>query len=133
MKKQAQFTVKTDKAMKIAALAFVWGTPLILMACGSGKEKATLETRETKTTENAIDSYASNATEEAKADVETAFATLDKEIAELEARVAATDGEKRAEAEAKLEQLKQQRNELRGDYTKAKFDALVEDVKNAVR
>lgn len=106
--------------------------PLAFLACGPG-EKASMENRETKSAENAIESYADKPSEEAKAEVTEAFAALDKEIAELEARVASASGEARAEADVKLQELKQRRSELKGEYTKAKFDALLEDVKNAVR
>jgi hypothetical protein len=132
MKKQNSIPEKTPVFLKMAALTLVWVAPLSFLACGS-KEKSTMETRETKSAEHAVESYADKPSEAAKADVTEAFAALDKEIAELEARVASTSGEKRAEADVKLQELKQRRSELKGEYTKAKFDALLEDVKNAVR
>jgi hypothetical protein len=132
MKTKNSTISKSLTAAKTVALAFVWSAPVVFVACGSG-EKASIETRETQAAENAIESYADKPSDQAKADVNEAFAVLDKEIAELEARVASTGGEKRAEADAKLQELKERKNELKGDYTKTKFDTLVEDAKNAVR
>lgn len=48
-----------------------------------------------------------------KAEVQRAFADLDKEISELEVRVLKTDGEERARAQYKLDVLKNRRAELR--------------------
>jgi hypothetical protein len=105
---------------------------LVLVGCGS-EQKADIKTAETEGTKKAIENYEANSTDAAKAKVEKAFAELDQEIKELEVRVANTVGEARAEANTKLSELKTRKNELRGDFTEAKFKALIEDVKNSVR
>lgn len=108
------------------------GIALIWVGCGP-KEPANIKTAETEGTKKAIENYEAKGTDAAKANVEQAFAQLDSEIKELEVRVANTTGDARAEADRKLSELRQRRTELRGDFTEAKFNTLIEDVKNSVR
>lgn len=108
------------------------GASLLWIGCGSG-EPANIKTAETEGTKKAIESYEASGTDAAKAKVDRAFAELDQEIKELEVRVANTTGEARAEANSKLTELKERKNELKVDFTEAKFSTLMEDIKKSVR
>jgi len=124
--------MKTGPSRTWILPALLAGFALIGVGCGSG-EKATIKTAETEGTKQAIENYQANSTDAAKAKVEKSFSELDQEIHELEVRVENTSGPARTEADTKLSELKQRRMELRADYTEAKFNALIEDVKNSVR
>lgn len=67
--------------------------------------EAATATLETKKLGAAIDQYVSTPSAENAANVNRAFADLDGEIAELQARVAKTSGSDQAEAQAKLTNL----------------------------
>ncbi|MEO7931899.1 MAG: hypothetical protein ABIT76_01950 [Chthoniobacterales bacterium] len=77
---------------------------------------ATLETKKLGT---AIDQYASTPSAENAADVKRAFADLDGEIAELQARVAKTSGSDQAEAQAKLTNMQTYRAKETARYAAA--------------
>jgi len=108
------------------------GFGIFFSACGSG-DKPPIKTVETESAQRAIDGYESKPTDEAKVKVEQAFNELDGEIKELEVRVEKVTGDTRAEANKKLSDLKARKNELRMDFTEAKFKALADDIKNSVR
>ncbi len=118
--------------------AFVLGSSIALsgvlaLACSKAPAPSEkMHTLETEQGEAAVDSYKNNPTDQNKADVNAALAELDGEIHELEGRVATKEGAEKAEAQAKLDLLKRQRDELARDFTKAKFDALMQDVKAAL-
>ncbi len=76
-------------------------------------------TLETKKLGVAIDLYVSTPSAENAANVKGAFADLDGEIAELEARVAKTGGSDRAEAQAKLTNMQTYRAKETARYTVA--------------
>lgn len=124
--------------MKKSLKAFVLGGAIALagvLAIGCSKAPAPsekLNTLETANGEAAVDSYEKNPTAQNKSDVDAALSELDGEIHELEGRVASKQGVEKAEAEAKLDLLKRQRDELSRDFTKAKFDAVMKDVKAAL-
>jgi hypothetical protein len=128
----------TKGTMKKSFKAFILGGAIALagvLAIGCSKAPAPSEkmhTLETENGESAVDSYQQNPTAQNKADVDTALAELDGEIHELEGHVARKEGQEKAEAQAKLDLLKRQRDELGRDFTKAKFDALMKDVKEAL-
>lgn len=128
----------TKGIMKKSLKAFVLGGAIGLagvLAIGCSKAPAPSEkmhTLETANGEAAVDSYQQNPTAQNKADVDAALSELDGEIHELEGRVASKQGVEKAEAEAKLDLLKRQRDELSRDFTKAKFDAVMKDVKEAL-
>jgi hypothetical protein len=107
-------------------------TSLTLLSTGCGKqEKApTMENRETLKTSEEVQAIHTDQSAAQKAEVERAFADLEKEIRELEVRVEKTEGQVQAEARYKIEALKNRRDELRKEYNQAKFDALVSDVKS---
>jgi hypothetical protein len=100
--------------------------------CGE-KPQSTMSNRETDKASEAIKDYEKNNSAEQKGRVDLAFAELDQEIRELEIRVERTEGEARAEAARKLEGLRQRKDELKGDFTEAKFKALLEDIKTSVK
>jgi TolA-binding protein len=117
-------------------ITFIFATTLALFlflsGCGKREEKPTINTRETENTKGQVEQSKSDMSEGQKAEVEKAFADLEKEIRELEIRVEKTEGEARAEAKYKLDALKIRRDELRKEFNKAKFDALMDDVKSAL-
>jgi hypothetical protein len=109
-------------------------TTLMAITVGCGKrESSTMENRETEKAKEQIEQRRTDSSAGQTAEVERALADLDKEIRELEVRVEKTEGEPRREALAKAEALKNRRDELRRDYSQAKFDALMNDVKAEVR
>jgi uncharacterized protein HemX len=106
---------------------------ITLLAACSDKQQATIKTAETEKAKAQVEQYNASGSKEDKLEAERAFADLDKEIKELEVRVDATSGEARSEAQNKLDDLRKRKIELRVDFTKAKFNALLEDIKSAVR
>jgi DNA repair exonuclease SbcCD ATPase subunit len=117
-----------------ASLVLLCSAALTLVNCSKNEEpRSTLKTLETENTQAQINKYENNNSAEQKAKVESAFAELDSEIKELEVRIARTTGDDRAKAEERLADANKRRAELQADYNEAKFKALVEDVKNAVR
>jgi hypothetical protein len=119
---------------KFLSLALAGMTALSFVACkGKHEPQADITTAETEKAQAQVNRYAENNSEEQKKKVEVAFAALDQEIHELEVRVEATTGDSRAEAQYKLGELKKRRAEIQSDYTEAKFNALIDDIKNAVR
>jgi hypothetical protein len=139
MKHSIQTTDQTPqppspKIFSLLPLALAGLTVFGFVSCNGKKEpQADITTAETVKAQAQVNDYATNNSEEQKKKVEVAFAALDQEIKELELRVEATSGENKAEAQYKLEELKKRRGEIQADYTEAKFNALVEDIKNAVR
>ena len=123
------------KSIKLQSLStlLALGTVLIAWTACSEKPKAQIKTMETANAKTAIETYDANGSNALKLQVEKAFVALDQEIKELEVRVEATTGEKRAEAAYKLQELKKRESELRTDFNEAKFNALIQDIKNSVR
>jgi uncharacterized protein HemX len=117
----------------ITAAVVLGAVPFLGLGCNSKDEEPKMRTMETENAQKQVNAYESNNSEAQKAQVEQAFAELDKEIRELEVRVENTTGEARAEAQFKLDELRMRKTELRVDYTEAKFKALLEDIKNSVR
>jgi hypothetical protein len=116
------------------SLAFLTIAALSLGACRDKREpQADITTAETLKAQTQVNNYAVNNSEEQKKKVAVAFAALDQEIRELEVRVEATTGNDRALAMYKLVELKKRRSEIQSDYNEAKFDALINDIKNSVR
>ena len=117
----------------MAAVAVVGTVPFLSIGCNSKDEEPQLRTMETENAQKQVNAYENNNSDAQKARVDKAFAELDKEIRELEVRVQNTNGEARAEAQFKLDELNKRKTELKADYTEAKFKALLEDIKNSVR
>lgn len=94
-------------------------------------------TFETETLAREIDAYKTNPTAQQKAKVDRAFAELDGEIHELEARLQSTTGAERAETDRKLAGLKSYRNAQRARYAGDRAETLgekaSEGIKDAVR
>jgi len=80
---------------------------------------ARTETLETTKLASALDTFERNPTAENSAEVKEAFANLEGEIAELEARVVKTSGGDRDEAALKLRNLQSYRDAERLRFTKA--------------
>lgn len=126
-------TNRFDSHKPLLSLAAVFGSSaLILTGCNKTPDPAPISTRETENARTEVRNYESSNTQEQKNRVELAFAELDQEIQELEIRVANTHGNQRYEAQQKLDALKAQRDALRDDFTEAKFQALLNDIKKTV-
>jgi hypothetical protein len=110
-----------------------FGAILVSLTACSEKPKAQINTLETAKAQTAVNAYDATGSKELKMESEKAFIALDQEIKELEIRVANTSGEKRTEAAEKLAQLKMRESEIRGDFNAAKFNTLIQDIKNSVR
>jgi len=87
---------------------------------------AKTSTFETARLGGAIDRFEKTPTVENQASVKLAFAELDGEIAELELRVAKTNGNARAEAAAKSANLKKYRDAEMVRFTKARIGTAFE-------
>jgi uncharacterized lipoprotein YehR (DUF1307 family) len=116
----------------ILQLLFIFTLTLIFMGCGK-KEETTFSNRETENAKQEIKAYEKDNSAAQKSEVELAFAELDQEIRELEIRVQKVEGDARVEAQQKLDALRQRKQELKADFTEAKFKALLEDIKNTVK
>lgn len=121
--------IKNQSLLTIIGL----GAVLITLAACSEKPKAEIKTLETVNAQNAVSDYNAIGTDASKQLAEKAFLSLDQEIKELEIRVESTTGEKRQEAANKLAELKTRESEIRTDFNEAKFNTLIEDIKNSVR
>lgn len=116
----------------LAAVASL-GAVLVSLAACSEKPKSEIKTLETVKAQGAVDAYDSSGSKASKQQVEKAFLALGQEIKELEIRINATTGDRRAEAADKLEQLKKRESEIRWDFNEAKVNALIQDIKDSVR
>ncbi len=87
------------------------------------KPTTATKTFETSRLGNAIDRYVSSHSAVDAADANKAFAELDGEIAELQERVAKTDGDDRAEAAGKLANLQSYRTKEQVRFSAAKATA----------
>ena len=118
----------------LLSLAAAFGSSALLLAgCSkSQQDPAPISTRETENTRKEVEDFKYTSTPIQKSRVELAFAELDQEIHELEIRAQNTGGEKSAEAQRKLNDLKAQRDALRSDFTEEKFQALLKQTKEAV-
>lgn len=77
-----------------------------------------------------LDAYRANPSDENKADVKASMALLDSEIKRLEERVdQLPKSSERDATKARVKALKDRRGELASDFRKARFDALMADVK----
>ncbi|MES2310270.1 MAG: hypothetical protein V4507_15560 [Verrucomicrobiota bacterium] len=123
-----------NSPIKTCATLVLGGLMLSLVACKDrdNNKKGDIKTFETERAKSAINNYQETGSNDSKAHVEKAFADLDQEIRELEIRVQATTGEKRAEAQYKLDALKKRASELRTDYNETKFNLLIDDIKKTV-
>jgi hypothetical protein len=115
----------------VLALAVLLVT-LALVSC-SKKEEPSFSNRETENAKQEIKTYEHNNSAAQKGAVELAFAELDQEIRELEIRVQKVEGEARVEAQQKLDALRQRKDQLKSDFTEAKFKALVQDIKSTLQ
>lgn len=123
-----------NKTLQTVSLAAFGAALLGLTACSDRSQpRADITTAETLKAQGQVDQYTNNNTDEQKRKIAVAFAALDQEIRELEVRVDATTGEARAEATYKLEELKKRRSQIQSDFNQAKFDGLINDIKNSVR
>jgi uncharacterized lipoprotein YehR (DUF1307 family) len=113
-------------------LLFIFVLTLLFMGCGK-KEETTFSNRETENAKKEIKIYEKDNSAAQKSAVELALASLDQEIRELEIRVEKVEGEARVEAQQKLDALRQRKDQLKTDFTEAKFKALLEDIKNTVK
>lgn len=111
----------------------VVGTAWMALAACSDKPKARIKTLETAQAQAAVDAYDKTGSDALKALAEKAFLDLDGEIKELEIRVDATTGEQRAEADRKLTELRKRSAEIRAEFNAAKFNTLIQDIKDSVR
>jgi hypothetical protein len=125
--KNKNLTLSRTVLMSMAA-----GAMFLATGC-SDNRRADINTFETAKAKSAVEAYDSTGTNEMKLKAEKAFADLDKEIKELELRVEATNGGNQAEARYKMNELKKRESELRSDFNEAKFNTLIEDIKNSVR
>ena len=74
--------------------------------------------------------YKLNPTDEKKADVKASLALVDTEIDRLETRVDnLPKGDERDATKARVKALKERRSELASDFRKARYEALIADVK----
>jgi hypothetical protein len=122
---------KSLKALVLSGAIVLSG--VLAVACSKAPAPSQkMHTLETEKGEAAVNSYEQNPTDQNKADVDASLADLDGEIHELEGHVARKEGQEKAEAQAKLDLLKRQRDELGRDFTRAKFDAVMRDVKEAL-
>jgi nitrogenase subunit NifH len=115
---------------QMTSILAVAGSAILIVGCDTRKESS-ITTKETEQTESQIQAYERKGTEAQKIEVEQSFTELDKEIQELETRVNETTGDARAEAQAKLDALKDRKTDLRLDFTEAKFKVLLQDIKDA--
>lgn len=123
-----------EHSKRLLSLAAVFGSSsLILTGCSKTEDPAPYSTPETRSTQEAIREYETSRTNGQNSRVELAFAELNREIQELEVRVQETSGEQRLEAQAKLEALKTRRDALRAEFTEARFQALLQEIKSAVK
>jgi TolA-binding protein len=132
--KTPDIQIPSQEARRILALAAVFGSSAMLLAgCSkSDVDPAPISTPETRNVQEEVKDYQRSGTEQQKNRVEQAFDELDQEIRELEIRVEKTSGGQRAEAQRKMEDLKAQRDNLRSDFTEAKFQALIKDIRESV-
>jgi chaperonin cofactor prefoldin len=105
---------------------------VIPMACSKSSNNE-IKTIETVKAQAAVDAYETTGSAELKVQTDKALAELDSEIRELEIRVDSTSGDKRAEAAAKLASLKTRESEIRTNFNIAKFNVLIQDIKDSVR
>jgi len=126
--------MKTTRMNASSIFTFaVAGTAWMALAACSDKPKANIKTLETAKAQAAVDAYDKTGSDALKAQAEKAFLDLDGEIKELEIRVDATTGEQRAEADRKLTELRKRSAEIRADFNAAKFNTLIQDIKDSVR
>jgi enoyl-[acyl-carrier-protein] reductase (NADH) len=124
--------MKSD-SIKSSLVPMLLGVSLLSLTGCTEKPKGEIKTLETMKANAAVKAYDATGSDAAKMEAEKSFIALDQEIKELEIRVDATTGEKRAVAAEKLALLKKREDELRSEFNQAKFNTLVEDVKNSVR
>jgi hypothetical protein len=124
--------MKSD-SLKATVAPMILSLSLLTLTGCSEKPKGEIKTLETVKAQAAVNAYDASGSDAAKMEAEKSFIALDQEIKELEIRVDATTGEKRAVAAEKLALLKKRESELRSEFNQAKFNTLVEDVKNSVR
>ncbi len=119
MRARYQDDMRTWPAV-VLALAFA--------ACGpSSVAESVEELREDLTTWRADPSDAN------AAQVEAAFAHLEADIATLRAEALRTDGEARADAQARAAELERTRNELRAEFTREQVRKVADAAQDAVR
>lgn len=106
---------------------------LALIVAGCHREPPpptpTIATPTTEQAASAVNSYATNPSENGKAKADAALAQLDAEIVQLQSRIDQEHGSAKAGDQAKLDDLKTRRNELRNEYDQTKFDRLQADTK----
>jgi hypothetical protein len=124
--------MNTQKNLALLPLTGLALVLVSLVAC-SEKPKAQISTLETAKAQTAVNAYDATGSKELKLESEKAFVALDQEIKELEIRVENSTGEKRVEALEKLTQLKMRASEIRSDFNQAKFNTLIQDIKDSVR
>jgi hypothetical protein len=93
----------------------------------AGEEKR-METFETAGLRDAIDDYKQDPTEANRKKVEESFEELDKEIQDLEARVASTGGDEKAEAQRKLDDLRSFKYQEQVRFTGQQAESAAEKV-----
>ena len=127
--------ISNNSLAAVASLTAVasLGAVLVALAACSEEPKSEIKTLETVKAQGAVDAYDSSGSKASKLQAEKAFVALEREIKELEIRVNATTGDKRAEAAGKLAQLRKRESEIRSDFNEAKFNALIQDIKDSVR
>lgn len=91
------------------------------------------KTLEVMALEGALDTYDAARTDANEAAVKKAFAELDGEIADIDARIAKTDGLKREEATQQATDLRIYRTRQQARYAKLKAGAVIEDLKPEAR
>ena len=79
---------------------------------------------------NKIEEYKQNPTKENREEAQAALSELDAAIHKLEAQISKEEGETKKEDQRRLNDLKKERAELSSDFTKAKADALLKDIKD---
>ena len=83
------------------------------VGCSKRDKSATITTRETSNAREEVDKSRSDSSPVQKAEVQKAFADLDKEISELEVLLLKSEGAERAKVQYKLDALKNRRDALR--------------------
>jgi DNA repair exonuclease SbcCD ATPase subunit len=119
---KADLKMETDKASNWSKDTFQ-NKPSATSAAGATSVAAT-------NTADKIDDYRVNNSDVNKAEVKASLAKLDADIDLLEAKIdSVQDPMRKDELKANLKALKERRDELKSDFRKARYDALVADVK----
>lgn len=123
----------------LLTLGAVLATGLLVPACSDRNQAQSpppdkkLTTPETLVGDVRKNEYKENPTAENARKMDHALTELDSEIRELDELTKRTSGSDKARAEEKLVLLQRKRDELAKDYNEAKYNAAVQEAKDAVK